>query len=88
MGSRTRQKMNEEDLEELQEQLQSLAEYYSEATGRNVEMGVNLDEEIWIDTMRTNGREFYESVDDAEYRVKQLYAELFVDDLSDPMEGI
>ncbi len=80
--------MNEEDLEELQEQLQSLAEYYSEATGRNVEMGVNLDEEIWIDTMRTNGREFYESVDDAEYRVKQLYAELFVDDLSDPMEGI
>ena len=80
--------MNEEDLEELQEQLQSLAEYYSEATGRNVEMGVNLDEEIWIDTMRTNGREFYESVDDAEYRVKQLYAELFVDDLSDPMDGI
>ena len=80
--------MNEEDLEELQEQLQSLSEYYSEATGRNVEMGITRDEEIWVDTIRTNGKEFYESVDDAEYRIKQLYAELFVDDLSDPMEGI
>jgi hypothetical protein len=80
--------MNEEDLEELQEQLQSLSEYYSEATGRNVEMGITRDEEIWVDTMRTNGKEFYESVDDAEFRVRQLYAELFVDDLSDPMDGI
>lgn len=80
--------MNEEDLEELQEQLQSLSEYYSEATGRNIEMGITRDEEIWVDTIRTNGKEFYESVDDAEYRIKQLYAELFVDDLSDPMEGI
>lgn len=80
--------MNEEDLEELQEQLQSLSDYYSEATGRNVEMGITRDEEIWVSTIRTNGREFYESVDDAEFRVRQLYSELFVDDLSDPMEGI
>jgi hypothetical protein len=80
--------MNEEDLEELQEQLQSLSEYYSEATGRNVEMGITRDEEIWVDTIRTNGKEFYESLDDAEFRVRQLYAELFVDDLSDPMDGI
>jgi hypothetical protein len=80
--------MNEEDLEELKEQLQSLAEYYSEETGRNVEMGINNDEEIWLNTRRTNGKEFYESIGDAEYRIRQLYAELFVDDFSDPMEGI
>jgi len=80
--------MNNEDHEELQEQLSSLAEYYSEATGRNVEMGIDSDDEIWVDTIRTNGKEYYESVDDAEFRIRQLYAEVFLDDLSDPMEGI
>lgn len=80
--------MDEEELQDLQEQLQSLAEYYSEATGRNVEMGISRDEEIWVNTMRTNGKEFYESVDDAEFRVRQLYSEVFLDDMSDPMEGI
>ena len=80
--------MTEEEREELEEQLSSLAEYYSEATGRNVEMGISRDEEIWLDTMRTNGREYYESLDDAEFRVKQLYSEVFLDDFSDPMEGI
>lgn len=80
--------MDEEELQDLQEQLSSLAEYYSEATGRNVEMGISRDEEIWVNTMRTNGKEFYESVDDAEFRVRQLYSEVFLDDMSDPMEGI
>jgi hypothetical protein len=80
--------MDNEELEELQEQLESLSEYYSEATGRYVEMGIDTDEEIWVDTIRTNGREYYESVDDAEFRIKQLYSEVFLDDLSDPMEGI
>lgn len=80
--------MDEEELQDLQEQLSSLAEYYSEATGRNVEMGISRDEEIWVNTIRTNGKEFYESVDDAEFRVRQLYSEVFLDDMSDPMEGI
>jgi hypothetical protein len=80
--------MNSEDYEELEEQLMSLSEYYSEATGRNVEMGIDSDEEIWVNTMRTNGKEYYESVDDAEFRIRQLYSEVFLDDLSDPMEGI
>lgn len=80
--------MNEEEREELEEQLSSLAEYYSEETGRNVEMGITGDGEIWMNTRRTNGKEFYESLDDAEFRVRQLYSEVFLDDLSDPMEGI
>lgn len=80
--------MNNEDYEELEEQLMSLAEYYSEATGRDVRMGIEADDEIWVDTMRTNGKEYYESVDDAEFRIRQLYSEVFLDDMSDPMEGI
>lgn len=80
--------MNKDDFEELEEQLTSLAEYYSEATGRNVEMGIDSDEEIWVDTMRTNGKEYYESVDDAEFRIRQLYSEVFLEDFTDPMEGI
>ncbi len=80
--------MDNEELQELQEQLESLSEYYSEATGRDVRMGMESLDEIWVSTMRTNGREYYESVDDAEFRIKQLYSEVFLDDLSDPMEGI
>lgn len=80
--------LNSDEYEELEEQLYSLAEYYSEATGRNVELGISEDHDIWLDTMRTNGKEYYESVDDAESRIKELYSEVFMDDNLDFLEGI
>jgi len=69
---------------ETEEQIDSLSEYYSQVTGRNILMGFDNDlEEVYINSSRTNGNEYFESVDDAERRIKQLYSDLILDDEDD-----
>lgn len=74
------------EFDELEEVLVDLSEYYSEMTGRSISMGVDEDLDIWFDSSRTNGREYVDSVDELERRVRILYSDLleetdFGDDL-------
>jgi hypothetical protein len=69
---------SEEELE-LQEALEPIAEYYSEITGRNISLNATEECEIRLHTSR-NDVEYFESIDEAEFRIKQLYKELFFDD--------
>lgn len=79
--------MDSELHEELLEVTDHLSEYYSDTTGRNITLGVNEDE-IWIDSTRTHGREFFDSLEEAERRLKLLYSDLLPDeDEVDPLEG-
>jgi len=69
-------------------ELIDLAEYYSTELGANIVMGVE-DGDAWLDCGRTNGREYFESINDLEDRVKRLYQEKLPDyDYTDPLEGL
>ncbi len=79
--------MNEER-EELLEALGDLADYYSDITGRNILMGVDAGLDVWVDSTRTNGREYFDTIEEAERRVKILYDDLLPDeDERDELEG-
>lgn len=71
---------NEFEFEELEESLTAISEYYSEVTGRNILAGVDSDLDIWIESSRTNGREYLESMSEVERRLRSLYSDLVVDD--------
>lgn len=75
--------------EQLNEEAMELAEYWSEITGRGVFSGATGTGEVWIDSNRTNGHEYFESIADAENRLKMLYYDLIMDesDEYDPLEG-
>lgn len=80
--------MDNELYEELLEITDHLSEYYSDTTGRNITLGVNPQHEVWLESVRTNGREHFESLDEAERRLKLLYDDLLPDeDEIDPLEG-
>jgi hypothetical protein len=82
-----RKPVDSELYEELLEITDHLSEYYSDITGRNIALGMKEDE-IWIDSTRTNGREFFDSLEEAERRLKLLYDDLLPDeDEADPLEG-
>ena len=69
---------------EIEEQAESLEEYYSQVTGRNINIGLDNDlMEVYINSSRTNGNEYFETIDDAERRIKQLYSDLILDDEDD-----
>jgi hypothetical protein len=75
------------DREYIEEQLELLSEYYSEALGIDVRTGIEGGD-MWVSCSRTNGREYFEEVSALEDRVKLLYNEMLVDDdYSDPLEG-
>lgn len=68
-------------------ELIDLAEYYSTELGANIVMGLE-DGDPWLDCGRTNGREYFESVNDLEDRVRTLYQDRLPDyDYRDPLEG-
>lgn len=73
------------------DQATELADYYTEISGSNVLAGIedNL-EEFWVSSNRTNGREYFESIEEADRRLKILYQDLLPDDgdYSDPYEGL
>ena len=73
------------------EQAQDLADYYTEISGSDVHADIeNNLEEFWISSNRTNGKEYFESIEEADRRLRQLYEELLPDDgdYSDPYEGL
>lgn len=67
------------EFEELEEIVTDLGEYYSETIGRNVDMGVDEDLDIWFSSSRTNGREYVDSIQELERRMKLLYSDLIED---------
>ncbi len=73
------------------DQARELADYYTEISGSNVQADIedNL-EEFWVSSNRTNGREYFESIEEADRRLKILYEDLLSDDgdYSDPYEGL
>jgi hypothetical protein len=76
--------------DEMFEILEGVADYYSEITGRNIDVGVDSNDDIWVSSSRTNGREYFDSVPELELRLETLYQDLIVDDnvVSDPYEGL
>jgi hypothetical protein len=75
---------------ELNEQANQLAEAYTEITGTSIQADIDNNlEEFWISSNRTNGREYFYSIEEAEQRLRQLYEDLLVDngDTTDPYEG-
>lgn len=74
--------------DELVEALGDLGDYYSDITGRNISLGIGSDGDVWLDSGRTNGREYFENKQEAERRIKLLYQDLVPDDDdSDGLEG-
>jgi hypothetical protein len=71
------------EFEELEEIVNDLGNYYSETIGRNVDMGVDEDLDIWFSSSRTNGREYVDSIEELERRMKLLYRDLIEDDEDD-----
>ena len=68
-------------------ELIDLAEYYSTELGTNIVMGAE-DGDLWLQCGRTNGREYFEAINDLEDRVKTLYQDKLPDyDYTDPLEG-
>lgn len=67
-----------------------LSDYYSTAIGRNITFGVSANREFWVESNRTNGKEHFESIEEAERRVKLLYSDVLPEDWDevDPLDAI
>lgn len=78
------------DKDELVEAIDGLSEYYSSISGHLVDLGITDDDDIWIASHRTNGREYLESIQEAERRLDILYSDFVIDDgyTTDPLEGL
>jgi hypothetical protein len=79
--------MEYESVEEVREILDNLSDYYAVITGSRVSMGVDANIDVWIDSSRTNGREYFESIEEAEDRIKRLYDIEDDDEYGDGLEG-
>lgn len=77
--------MEYEDIEEVREVLDNLSDYYAVITGSRISMGVDANIDVWVDSSRTNGREYFESIEEAEDRIKRLYE---IDDDFDSGDGL
>ncbi len=80
--------MDNEELEELLESANSVADYFSGITGSNILVGADATGDVWISSTRTNGREYLESIQEAERRLELLYSDYFDDDDTDPYGGL
>lgn len=70
---------SEIEREEWLDQLAALSDYYSEVTGRYIEVG-DYRGDLYINSIRTNGEEYCETLDDVDRRIKQLFPECFTED--------
>jgi hypothetical protein len=61
--------------DERYEILADLADYYSTIIGRNVDMGFDGGSNFWLAASRTSGREYFESIQEIEDRMADLYPE-------------
>ena len=77
--------MEYEDIDEVREVLDNLSDYYAVITGSRISMGVDANIDVWVDSSRTNGREYFESIEEAEDRIKRLYE---IDDDFDSGDGL
>jgi hypothetical protein len=78
--------MRDEKYMEILETSVNLTEYYSEETGRDVTFGFDNEYELWVDAPRTNGKEYFETYEAGEERVRLLYPDVFLDeDYGDPL---
>lgn len=79
--------LNEEETfdeyEEMQETLNELSEYYSSATGRNIALGVDRDLDLWLESSRTNGKEYFDSISGIEERLRSLYSDFVSDEFGE-----
>jgi hypothetical protein len=70
---------------EMFEQASNLTTYYTEETGAFVEFGTDDDNDLWMATPRS-GKEYFDSFEVAEERVRLLYPDVFLDDdYTDPL---
>lgn len=79
----------DERMTEMYDEADGLSDYYSEMAGREIRVAVDGYEEVYIESSRTNGREYFTSLSEADDRLKQLYSDVLLDDgdTSDPYEG-
>lgn len=79
----------DERMTDMYDEAFGIAEYYSEMAGREVEVVVENYEDVYIESSRTNGREYFTSLIEADNRLRQLYSDILLDDgdTSDPYEG-
>lgn len=71
------------------ENIGNLADYFTSVSGHPIDVGLAGNGDIWISSNRTNGREYLDSVSEAERRLELLYSDFMIDDGSttDPLEG-
>ena len=75
----------------MMEQAKELASYYTDLTGANIMAGAgNMPDELWIKSNRTYDMEYFETIEEADRRLRQLYQDVLPDDgdYSDPYEGL
>jgi hypothetical protein len=79
-----------EDFDEANEMAIGLSDYYSNLTGRSVDVGIDGNGDIWVSGYRTSGREYFSSVEEAERRLEIVYENYLTDDgdISDPLEEL
>ncbi len=80
--------MFSEEFDELVEAGEALSDYFSGITGSNILVGADATGDVWISSTRTNGREYLESIQEAERRLELLYSDYFDDDDTDPYGGL
>lgn len=75
---------------DLYDEASGLEEYYAELTGKDIHIVVENYDDFYIQAPRTNGKEYFSSLRDADKRLRQLYEDILVDDgdYSDPYEGL
>ena len=75
---------------ELYDEASGLEEYYSELTGKAINIFVEGYEDIRIETSRTSGNEHFASMREVDNRLKQLYSDILIDDgdTTDPYAGL
>jgi len=71
--------MTSEDYDEIQESVSNIADYYSDISGKFISAGVSGDDDIWVSSSRTNGREYFDSVQELERRLEIIYADYLID---------
>lgn len=82
--------MPNDNFDEANEMAGGLSDYYSNLTGRSVDVGIDGNGDIWVSGYRTSGREYFSSVEEAERRLEIVYENYLSDngDTSDPLEEL
>lgn len=69
--------------DELIETLGDLSDYYTDITGASITLGVDSGGDVYLSSNRTHGKEYFDSIEEAERRVKILYSDVIEDEDED-----